>query len=58
MAYVDSSSRVVDNIIALYANWGWGGTDDGWYYNGNWERPTSGGNYYKNNEQINISVFK
>ena len=35
-----------------------GGTDDGWYYNGNWERPTSGGNYYKNNEQINISVFK
>lgn len=58
MAYVDSSSRVVDNIIALYANWGWGGTDDGWYYNGNWERPTSGGNYYKNNEQINISIFK
>lgn len=60
MAYVDiNNNNAFDSIIALYANWGWNGIDDGWYYNGQWENPaTQGYSFYRNNEQIYITQIK
>lgn len=56
----------VDKIYALYCNWGWGGTGNGWYDNSTWYTPVdqftfeplSDGAYYRNNEFIYFRYYR
>lgn len=54
-AIASYSAGEFQDLLALYANWGWGGTADGWYYS-DWEEPRTSDNYrfIKDNRQYYI----